>query len=143
MRRWCEHGYTTAFDKTQAVLSTHFVNLKTASDMAAAAAFTEVEEPVSTKTEEIEAPKVETARFVYAPPRSNISPAFNALFYTLCRVTLGDKPVDLIIYEGQTAEDAVIALCRKNDQEHEISACIRHLLPLGKVHDFDLSATFC
>lgn len=49
----------------------------------------------------------------------------------LRRVTIGDKQVDLVLHEGETAEEAVIALCRKEDVDHDVSGCIRHLLPLG------------
>jgi hypothetical protein len=38
--------------------------------------------------------------------------------------------VNLTVYEGQTAEEAVVAFCREHLSD-DVSACIRQLLPIA------------
>ncbi len=42
-------------------------------------------------------------------------------------ITLGDVTHDLVVHEGQNAEEAVVIFCREHQPE-EVSTCIRQLL---------------
>ena len=44
-------------------------------------------------------------------------------------VTLDDKTMDLLVHVGESAEEAVIAFCKKNVAD-DVSTCIRQLVPV-------------
>jgi hypothetical protein len=104
VRKWCEHGYTVAYDKTKVDLATHF---KPA--------------PV-----EEEAPVAEEA----AVAKEEVKPAeSDAKVIATIPITLNDSETfDLVVRDGQNVEDAVVIFCRENVQS-DVSACIRQLLP--------------
>lgn len=101
VRKWCEHGYNTAFSKTKQDLKNHF--------------------SVTVKTETVKEPEPEV-----------VEPAVvvedKAISFTI-PIHLEDKEMDLYVYEGQSAEDAVVAFCQKNVQD-DVAACIRQLIPI-------------
>jgi hypothetical protein len=43
-------------------------------------------------------------------------------------ITLDDKLLDMVLYEGQSAEEAVVEFCRSNLTD-DVAGCIRELLP--------------
>ena len=100
VRRWCEHGYTQGFDATRKGLATYFVDVNGESVSAAG------DEAMSDSAEVKEEKKV-----VATIP-----------------ITLDDQVVDLIMHEGESAEDAVVVFCRQNLGD-DVAACIQELLP--------------
>jgi hypothetical protein len=60
-----------------------------------------------------------------APPAA-VSSSTGAVIATI-PVTIDDKATDLLIYEGQNPEEAVVAFCRTNVPD-DVSSCIRQLL---------------
>jgi len=101
VRRWCEHGYSTAFAKTKKELATTFV---VSSDA--------VVEPEASVPEEVEtAEDIPEKKLVATLP-----------------ITLDDKIVDLEMYEGDSAEESVLVFC-KTYLGDDISGCVRELLP--------------
>jgi hypothetical protein len=66
VRRWCEHGYTQAFQKTQYALATHFENLEPAVVVEEALPVVDVVTPVVEElSETAEEIKAEIARLPY------------------------------------------------------------------------------
>jgi len=146
VRRWCEHGYNVAFSKTTKDLATHFKPINQA----------EVESEPDTSTEEIvpEPPVQEDVEPVVPvdaketislesvaaaaavasprtvpnrPLRGAVSQAAPAAVIATIPVTIDDKTTDLLVYEGQNPEEAVVAFCRTNVPD-DVSSCIRQLL---------------
>jgi hypothetical protein len=102
VRKWCEHGYNTAFSKTKQDLKNHFSVTLNEEELV------KEPEPVVEEPE----PVVEDKAISFTIP-----------------IHLEDKEMDLFVYEGQSAEDAVVVFCQKN-VEDDVSACIRQLIPI-------------
>ena len=108
VRKWCEHGYRSGFQKTVTDLKNHFGK----------------GDPNVFSGFEASANSGEG---------SNIQPGEPAVveesrkIVDTIPVTLDDKTIDLHIYEGQTAEDAVAEFCHANVAD-DASSCIRQLL---------------
>jgi hypothetical protein len=116
VRRWCEHGYKVAYDKTSVDLANHFQV-----------------EPGARADEHREEVKdvVEAAPRDAAPLEDPVKPEAAAAPRTVVAtvsVTLDEEEIALNIYEGQSGEDAVVSFCREHVAD-EVSACIRQLLP--------------
>jgi hypothetical protein len=115
VRRWCEHGYQVAFTKTKKVMATEFVDKfpKAASDSESAGMNEGDASPEEDKmaAAEKEEEQVETRKLMATLP-----------------ITLDDKVVDLHIFDGDSAEDAVVVFCREHLSD-DIASCIRELLP--------------
>lgn len=115
VRRWCEHGYKVAYDKTSTDLANHFT-------------FDVAQQPDTTVTEVEPEPAVE-AEAVEQPDETLESvPEKERAIVATVSVTLDEEEIALNIYEGQSGEDAVIAFCKEHVAD-EVSACIRQLLP--------------
>lgn len=100
VRRWCEHGYQTSFAAAKRSLATQFVTETT----------TPTEPEV--EAEPVTEPEAETTKRLVAT----------------IPITLDDKVVDLEMFEGDSAEDSVVAFCRTHLSD-DIASCIRELLP--------------
>ena len=105
VRKWCEHGYRQGFQKTAADLKSHFSsaeNVFSGFDEKAP-----VEDTIlPSKVEEEQRKVLETFP-----------------------VTLDDTTLDLVIYEGQSPEEAVAEFCHTHITD-DPSGCIRQLLPV-------------
>jgi hypothetical protein len=44
-------------------------------------------------------------------------------------VTLNETPLDVVVLQGQNAEEAVVVFCREHMAE-DVASCIRQLLPV-------------
>ena len=133
IRRWCEHGYNVAYEKTVKDLKTHFK-----SDNRQAPVYNEpepvrepepepepeaVSEPENTEATETEQQQQQQQR----QRESSLRGGTRNVLATI-PITIGDETKDLIVHEGQNAEDAVVVFCRENVPE-DVSSCIRQLLP--------------
>jgi len=116
VRKWCEHGYNEAFNKGTRDLKDHFTMDALVPDVEVERELEEVkgkeEEVAQTEEEEQEEEKEEEG------------PAIT----TTVPVTLEDGSThDLIVYEGQNAEEAVVTFCREKVPD-DVSSCIRQLV---------------
>lgn len=130
VRRWCEHGYNVAFDKTVKDLKSHF---KTDAPPAPAAPKAEEkrrEEPAAPAKAVEHTPEVVKDREPESEARSALrgsaSSGSRAITATI-PITIGEETKDLIVYEGQNAEEAVVVFCRENVPD-DVSSCIRQLV---------------
>jgi hypothetical protein len=105
VRKWCEHGYREGYSATVNDLRSHF-EVK-ASDAAPAEA-RELSEEAHAEI----AAHIEERKLVNSFP-----------------ITLDDTTLNLNLYEGQSAEDAVAEFCHVHMND-DISGCIRQLLPI-------------
>jgi len=125
VRRWCEHGYNVAFEKTVTDLSSHF----------------RIEAPIVEERREPE-PEPEREPEVASEPEvaahsadarsapassSSLRGGAQAAVKATIPITIGEETKDLIVHEGQNAEEAVVVFCRANVPE-DVSSCIRQLL---------------
>jgi hypothetical protein len=145
VRKWCEHGYNTAFGKTVKDLKSHFRPdavatpftpekvLEAQPDVVreAAAAVMDHHDALAAAREADAAAKVvvpkETGPVTPVQSGSGLRGGNRSVKATL-PITIGDSTKDLVVYEGQNAEDAVVVFCRDNVPE-DVSSCIRQLLP--------------
>lgn len=139
VRRWCEHGYNTAFSKTIKDLKSHFKPeeqlVKTPEPPVSAASEpvrSAVEHTIETHNVDAEAARKEEVRAnkeAVAPRESGLrgSSGSRAVKATI-PITIGEDTKDLLVHEGQNAEDAVVVFCRENVPD-DVSSCIRQLLP--------------
>jgi len=129
VRRWCEHGYSVAYQKTIEDLVAHFKpDLIKESRRFPADAPDDAEEeqtpaqstPTTTSSENL--PSEENIN-VYKESINEARPVLATI-----PVTLDDTTTkDLVVHEGQNAEEAVVEFCREN-MSTEVSTCIRQLL---------------
>lgn len=128
VRRWCEHGYNVAFEKTVKDLQSHFRT-------EAVAPVTEQRrepEPEPVKASEPEAATHHAAaeEAVHFPAQhrdSSLRGGAAAAVKATIPITIGEETKDLVVYEGQNAEEAVVVFCRANVPD-DVSSCIRQLL---------------
>ena len=126
VRKWCEHGYNAAFFKTTEDLASHFKPDRGVPevDTAAAAVPADVvaeEVPVSTEEQAI-------AEDAKAPEGGASEDPPTAEVVAKIPVTIGGNSLDLLLHEGESAEDAVVRFC-KDHVKDDVSACIRQMLP--------------
>ena len=191
VRRWCEHGYRTAFDKTVVDLQHHFkpdgpadvkakaqkdkrdLQATERSDQAAAAqaarqeaattaaaaaavkkeqrdaattaaaetvtaaAATTAATTAAAKTETATPPAADTKTTAAvvedtkpAAPVAAVPVQTERVVHATISVTIDeDNEAKLVVYEGQSAEEAVMEFCQANAAD-DVSACIRQLLPV-------------
>lgn len=125
VRRWCEHGYNVAFSKTVKDLATYF---RSASPPVEDAPF----EPEAAEERQGAPVEAQPAPEVYSHDNTASAASGDgdrrAILATI-PVTLDDAVTkDLIVHEGENAEEAVVLFCRMNVGEDEMSSCIRQLL---------------
>lgn len=101
VRKWCEHGYREGYTATVNDLRSHF-EVK-----ATEAAPADLGEEVPAEETHVEERKL-----------ANSFP-----------ITLDDTTVNLNIYEGQSAEEAVAEFCHVHMND-DVAGCIRQLLPI-------------
>lgn len=129
VRKWCEHGYNVAFSKATDDLATHF---KLESGAGAEGGVIEAN-PATMAVEESSGPSepdVKTAQ--ESAQESAASDTDGAVdlrsVVTKIPVTVGGSNLDLLIHDGESAEDAVVAFCKEHVKD-DVSACIRQMLP--------------
>lgn len=116
VRRWCEHGYTVAFEKTIDDLTPYFQSNPGSADAEDVA---QGHDEVIAKTGNTPDDNVEIYKSSQTEARKVVA--------TL-PITLDDNSTkDLLVHEGQSAEEAVVEFCRENVPA-EVSNCIRQLL---------------
>jgi hypothetical protein len=115
VRRWCEHGYNVAFQKTIEDLTAYFKP-----ELKKPEAHFDTEHPIQ---EEQVIAKGEENLAVYKDSNKD-----NRAVLATIPITLDDGTTkDLIVHDGQNAEEAVVEFCREN-VPNEVSTCIRQLL---------------
>jgi hypothetical protein len=108
VRKWCEHGYNEGYGKTNRELRSHFPK-----DV--------VPEPVAV----VEERKLEEEATEAEPEEVK---GEDRVIAATIPVTLEDESThDLIVYEGQNAEEAVVIFCREKVPD-DVSSCIRQLV---------------
>ena len=130
VRKWCEHGYNVAYEKTFNDLQNYFkkIDAEKASEDAARAELANAkaqaaadEQAAAAAAAEAEAAKAAAVAAAAAVPEK-------AIVATI-PVTLNENETyDLTVREGQNVEDAVVQFCRKHVSS-DVAACIRQLLP--------------
>lgn len=125
VRRWCEHGYNVAFEKTVKDLQSHFKTEAPPAPIIEQRRAPEPE-PVKAEPEVVTAPAVEEVRNTQHRDSSLRGGASAAVRATI-PITIGDETKDLVVHEGQNAEEAVVVFCRANVPD-DVSSCIRQLL---------------
>lgn len=133
VRRWCEHGYNVAFKKTVSDLATYFRGSTSTS-------------PDGTSEEEREEESVSQSSSSLQDDRTDVyrNTADDRAVLVTIPVTLNDSLTkDLVIHEGENAEEAVVSFCRNNVEAEEVSSCIRQLLSvaLDRLADVGSSAS--
>jgi hypothetical protein len=126
VRRWCEHGYNVAFQKTISDLRSHF----RAPAARAEPVVEQIPEPVAVEEERAPEAPAAAARTESAQQQqrdSSLRGGARTVVATI-PITIGEETKDLTVYAGQNAEDAVVVFCRENVAE-DVSSCIRQLLP--------------
>lgn len=131
VRRWCEHGYNVAFQKTLRDLSEYFKPQATE------------EEPVPVE----DAAPAEVARETTETENESNTQIYkeatdNRTVLATIPVTLDDTDTkNLLVHEGQNAEEAVVEFCREN-VPNEVGTCIRQLLSvvIEKLNELSISA---
>jgi len=133
VRRWCEHGYNTAFRKTLTDLKTHFTSSASSSSTssssesdASPAASAPASAPANGGFVKEGVPAVyDNQDSSHNQHQHNQE---NRRILTAVPVTLeNDETLTLNVYEGQDAEEAVVEFCREH-LPSEVATCIRHLL---------------
>lgn len=137
VRKWCEHGYNVAFKKTIEDLHSHF---KPLNEPALEEVYTEpIEVPVV--ADEV---RVKTHRHVEPEESADQQGSSSRLrggnnaatseeegdgrpIQATIPITMDDQTHDLVVYEGQNPEEAVVIFCRQHSAD-DVSTCIRHLL---------------
>jgi hypothetical protein len=124
VRKWCEHGYMTAFEKTLTDLRTHFTpdSILTTADIVE-------EEPILSQEESEPVPASETINEEenLSQPPIEAGSAMDNIRLSIS-ITLDEKPETLVVYQDQEPEDAVARFCREHLPD-DLSGCIRQLLP--------------
>jgi len=143
VRRWCEHGYNVAYQKTSVDLQNHFSFTETKSEPEPepepepVAVETKAEVPEA-KAAEVVDHKVEevVAKAEHTPEQPDhehdhhnlrVASEGPAIIASI-PITLDEDEVILNVHDGESAEDAVVAFCREHVAD-EVAACIRQLLP--------------
>lgn len=130
VRRWCEHGYNVAFQKTIQDLSAHFQpssrrQPEPASEPERQA---EPEREAEPAREEAPAANTEAEKAPVQQQRESSLRGGNRAVRATIPITVGEDTKDLVVHEGENAEDAVVVFCRENVPD-DVSSCIRQLLP--------------
>ena len=127
VRRWCEHGYNVAFEKTVKDLKSHFKTEAAPAPVVEQRRAPELE-PVKASEPEAVAPSAsEEVRQAQHRDSSLRGGAATASVKATIPITIGEETKDLLVYEGQNAEEAVVVFCRANVPD-DVSSCIRQLL---------------
>jgi len=141
IRKWCEHGYTVAFQKTVKDLL-HYFDQAEGEPIDETPGFVEEEEELKSIIEENQeevvpdvsdsAAETETQETTEANAVVDEVPvpaaSAEAVVSRTIPITLDDETIELAILEGQSPEDAVVVFCRANVAD-DVSGCIRQLLP--------------
>ena len=135
VRKWCEHGYTTAFQLALSQLPDRFT---TSGEIKPLTKATEsnVDEKILSEDkifhEKVSMKTVEKVN-INEKVNDNINEKItnNEINNTNIRatipVTLDDTEIDLIVLDGQDPEEAVVEFCRKHLAD-DIPGCIAQLL---------------
>lgn len=126
VRRWCEHGYNTAFSKTQEDLASHFKPDRSLETEPVVSEPLVSEEPILTPEVVSETVNSENSNVVEAA--EIVSAPVTVAVIAKIPVTIGGNSLDLLLHEGESAEDAVVSFCKEYVKD-DVSACIRQMLP--------------
>jgi hypothetical protein len=142
--RWCEHGYSKAYEKTNEDLKYHFAQQANAGERATsstgvmATATTdphfrtvvekvEQEEPLKDVTANFHDKLEKVAETLKEVVTENVRDENGLRVLATIPVTIDEIARDLLVLEGQNAEEAVIIFCRDNVPT-DVQSCIRQLL---------------
>ncbi|KAJ1430066.1 hypothetical protein B484DRAFT_449092 [Ochromonadaceae sp. CCMP2298] len=125
VRRWCEHGYNVAFEKTTRDLKQHF-KVEPVGEVYTEPVVEKQPEPEVVAAKEAPAPAAAAPAAAKAAKAAESSLRGRNVAHTI-PITMEDETKDLVVYEGQNAEEAVVAFCRENLPD-DVSTCIRELL---------------
>lgn len=134
VRKWCEHGYYQAYNKALDDLKNHFKQAQgEAADLKVRRVAEQAEEIVKQKATaaalEAEQAKAHGETEKDETDLSKIGTEEDTReVLAHIPIELNDAALTLLLHEGENAEDAVVAFCRRNAPE-EMAACIRHVLP--------------
>eukprot|EP01038_Epipyxis_sp_PR26KG_P014049 gene14049-18842_t len=139
VRRWCEHGYTVAYKKTLTDLAFHF---RPEPEQ-------QIDEPIEQR--ELESESISNEELTKVGESIVTDHVVNhhsggqkdetrSVLATI-PITLDDTTLELTVYNGQNAEDAVVDFCRQYVPD-DVSPCIRQLLSvvLEKLDELSQSA---
>lgn len=118
VRKWCEHGYNEGYGKTNRELRSHFPAETNTEPV-------QEERKLEESTKATEETK-ETAQ-VESSDSEAASGEEKAIAATIPVTLEDDTTHDLIVYEGQNAEEAVVVFCREKVPD-DVSSCIRQLV---------------
>ena len=133
VRKWCEHGYNSAFYKTQEDLASHFKPDRRVPEPVAPAVVEEAApaaEPEQSVVDQSASAAAAAAATEAGGADSSAGKSVDAPVAVVATipVTVGGKSLDLSLHEGESAEDAVVTFCKENVKD-DVSACIRQMLP--------------
>lgn len=131
VRRWCEHGYNVAFQKTIKDLTEYFKPQPVKTEDSRVAS--EEARGNADQKKDLQEEANNNAYKEQADTRSIIA---------TIPVTLDDAETkNLTVREGQNAEEAVVEFCREN-VPNEVGTCIRQLLSvvIEKLADLSVNA---
>lgn len=126
VRRWCEHGYNAAFQKTVSDLRDHF-RVVMESETANVGISSVQSEDVTSTTATVSETSERLLQDI-SDSSGDSTESKQAVLATI-PVTLDDVTRDLVVLEGQNAEEAVVVFCRQH-MAGDVSSCIRQLLPV-------------
>lgn len=125
VRRWCEHGYNTAFRKTMEDLRTHFVTVQQQrQEMEPELDLKESMDNSSPNSGDSSSNQFQSES---VPSIYNDGETERKVIARIPVTLENDESRTLLVHEGQDAEEAVVAFCREY-LPSELSTCIRHLL---------------
>merc|ERR1711871_1776530 len=140
VRKWSEHGYNVAFERTKKAISTYFYNEKQHLQRVSDEENMTPEQRQQQQQEEQRRQKQQqqqqqttsasAASQSVTQAKTQTEEAATPLGNVIASIpiTLDDTTLDLEVHEGETAEDATIAFCKIHLKE-DMSGCIRQLLP--------------
>jgi hypothetical protein len=134
VRKWCEHGYTVAYDKSMKALVQRFVEINAENEKKTAEQHTkdflkrQKEKDMADAAAKKQA-AADAAAGVVPPPVVVTEAEVPKKIVATLPITLNeDETYELNVVEGQNVEDAVVVFCREHVSS-DVAACIRQLLP--------------
>lgn len=115
VRKWCEHGYTVAYEKAMIDLKNHF----NTGDTTILSSDNEVKTETSA---DIPAAHVDLTEEQHTSETKEILMSI--------AVGIDDKELTLNIYKNENPEESVVSFCKEHVHE-DVPACIRQILPVA------------
>eukprot|EP00602_Paraphysomonas_sp_CaronLab_P005667 CAMPEP_0185027446 /NCGR_PEP_ID=MMETSP1103-20130426/12513_1 /TAXON_ID=36769 /ORGANISM="Paraphysomonas bandaiensis, Strain Caron Lab Isolate" /LENGTH=159 /DNA_ID=CAMNT_0027561447 /DNA_START=286 /DNA_END=765 /DNA_ORIENTATION=- len=114
IRKWCEHGYREGYRATTEALKTYF------QEPEETPLEPEVVEPAHSE------PEAETVSQHESEP--DIEAESDLPVIQAIEISLDEETKNLLVHEGQSAEEAVAEFCEKYMSD-DVAGCIRQVLP--------------